>query len=34
MTIGRAKTASPNPTNLSSATAHYLEAVKVLTSQI
>jgi hypothetical protein len=34
MAIGRAKTPSPNPTSLSSATAHYLEAVKVLTSQI
>jgi virginiamycin B lyase len=34
MTIGRAKTPSPNPTSLSSATAHYLEAVKVLTNQI
>ena len=34
MSIGLAKTPSANPTSLSSATAHYLEAVRVLTGQI
>jgi virginiamycin B lyase len=34
MSIGKAKTPSTNPTSLSSATAHYLEAVKVLASQV
>jgi virginiamycin B lyase len=34
MSIGRAKAPFANPTSLSSATAHYLEAVRVLTGQI
>jgi hypothetical protein len=34
MSIGRAKRPSANPTSLSSATAHYLEAVRVLTGQV
>ena len=33
MSVGQAKTPSANPTSLSSATAHYLEAVEVLTDQ-
>ncbi len=33
MSIGQSNTPSANPTSLSSATAHYLEAVKVLTGQ-
>ncbi len=34
MSIGQSNTSSVNPTSLSSATAHYLEAVRVLTGEV